>query len=198
VDLLEALNSLILDTAAVSGLIYDGMVRGPAWRLLDMGRRVERARNTASLLRNVFAGERHVDRATLRALLEVIDCRMTYRSRYMDQLRQNAVLDLCITDETCPRSIAFQIAALAEHVDALPGHEPHPLHTDEKRIVMAMLHSLRMVSGADLEAPASGPIMELLQSIEQRLKRFIELLTRKYLVHSGAPRQINPTLDSQA
>ncbi|MEQ1671024.1 MAG: circularly permuted type 2 ATP-grasp protein, partial [Hyphomicrobium sp.] len=49
VDVLEALNKLILNVAAVSGLIHDGMVRGPAWRLLDLGRRVERARHTAGM-----------------------------------------------------------------------------------------------------------------------------------------------------
>ncbi|HET6423350.1 MAG TPA: circularly permuted type 2 ATP-grasp protein, partial [Planctomycetaceae bacterium] len=123
VDVLEAVNDVILNAAAVSGLIHDGMVRGPAWRLLDMGRQLEGTRHTASLLRSLIPAEAMIERPVLKALLEVIDCRMTYRSRYFDNLQQNAVLDLCLTDDTCPRSLVVQLASLVEHVDALPGDD---------------------------------------------------------------------------
>lgn len=194
VDLLEAINKLILDTAAVSGLLHDGMVRGPAWRVLDIGRRIERVRNTAALLRTTLSSPEPVDRPILRALLEVIDCRMTYRSRYMDSLRQNAVLDLCITDETCPRSIAAQLVALVEHVDALPGNDPDLLRSDEKRTVMAAVNAVRMISAEQLEERPPQAIVELVSAVEGHLKRLSEVLSRKYLLHSGVPRQINVEL----
>jgi len=195
IDLLDAVNQVILDLAAVSGLIHDGMIRGPAWHVMDMGRRVERVRDTSSLLRSLLVQRTKLDRPVLRALLEVIDCRMTYRSRYMENVQQNAVLDLCLTDETCPRSIASQLIALAEHVDALPGEGKSLLRTEEKRIVMAAIHAVRMISSEQLEDPSTGYILQVLTEMEPNLKLLSEVLTNKYLLHSGVPRQINSELE---
>jgi len=194
VDILTAANHIILDLAAVSGLIHDGMVRSPAWRLLDIGRRVERARNIVSLLKSVMGKGTALDRPILRALLEVIDCRMTYRARYLDNLQQNAVLDLCITDETCPRSIAAQLVALVDHVDELPTDISSPLRSGEKREVMAAVHSVRMLPPEILAATDGKMILHVLTLIDDHLKALSELLTRKYLLHSGEPRQITTEL----
>lgn len=191
VDLLAAINHLILDLAAISGLIHDGMIRGPAWRVMDLGRRIERIQDTSRFLRSVLWGKQKVERSVLRAVLEVMDCRMTYRARYLDNVQQNAVLDLCITDETCPRSIAFQLSELAEHVDALPGHEQALLRTEEKRVVMAATHVVRMISAEQLAEGNSEVILGVLDRVEGQMKHLSDLLTRKYLLHSGIPRQFN-------
>ena len=53
------------------------------------------------------------------ALLELADSIMTYRSRYLTR-PVPPVLDLLVADDTNPRSVAFQLAALASHVDQLP------------------------------------------------------------------------------
>ena len=194
-DLLDAVNQVILDLSAVSGLIHDGMIRGPAWHVMDMGRRIERVRDTAGLLRSLFLHHGTLDRPVLRALLEVIDCRMTYRSRYLENVQQNAVLDLCLTDETCPRSMASLLIALSEHVDALPGEGQSLLRTEEKRIVMASVHAVRMISAQQLEDPEAKDILLLLAEIEPRMKQLSDELTRKYLLHSGVPHQINAELE---
>ncbi len=195
VDVLEAINDVILNVAAVSGLIHDGMVRGPAWRLLDLGRRIERTRNTAGLLRSIIPSEGNIQRPALKALLEVIDCRMTYRSRYFDNIQQNAVLDLCLTDETCPRSLVVQLSILSEHVDALPGDRHTLLRNEEKRIVMSMLHAIRMISAEQLERPPSEHLQDELLDIESQTQTLADVLTRKYLLHSGIPRQITLGLE---
>ena len=194
-DVLDSLNPLILDLAAVSGLIHDGMIRGPAWHVMDMGRRIERIRDTAQLLRSLMSHRGRLDRPQLRALLEVLDCRMTYRSRYMENVQQNAVLDLCLTDETCPRSIASQLIALVDHVDSLPGDGSTLLRTEEKRIVMASLHAVRMISHEHLEDPSATEILRILGEMELQMKQLADVLTNKYLLHSGDPRQINSELE---
>ena len=58
--------------------------------------------------------------AVLEAVLEVADSSMTYRRRYMSSLQTAAVLDLLLSDESNPRSLAFQLVALADDVDKLP------------------------------------------------------------------------------
>lgn len=195
VDVLEAVNQLILNLAAVSGLIHDGMVRGPAWRLLDLGRRIERARNTSTLLQSVMALDAKIERPVLKALLEVIDCRMTYRARYFDNVLQNAVLDLCLTDETCPRSLATQLTALAEHIDALPSHRETVLRNEETRAVAATVHVIRMISPAQLEEPPTEHLQGRLVELDHHLRVLSKIITRKYLLHSGIPRQITSGME---
>ncbi len=195
IDLLDALNQLILDLAAVSGLIHDGMVRGPAWHVLDMGRRIERSKHTSNLVRSMLAPRRKLERAELRALLEVIDCRMTYRSRYMENVQQNAVLDLCLTDETCPRSLVSQLISLALHVDALPSDGKSPLRSEEKRIAMDAVNSVRMISPEHLRDSRATEVLRLLTTMEPNMKHLADVLTNKYLLHSGAPRQITSDLE---
>jgi uncharacterized alpha-E superfamily protein len=190
VDILNAVNEIILDLAAVSGLIHDGMTRSPAWRLLDIGRRVERASDVASFLRSVLAMPEAIERPILKMVLEVVDCQMTYRARYLDNIQQNGVLDLCLTDETCPRSIASQVVILSEHVDALPRDAGDPLRTEEKRVVMAALHQVRMVSPEQLARPQTEELRDILMDVDQHMRSLLELLSRKYLLHSGRPRQI--------
>ena len=188
--LLARLNMLIVDLAAVSGLLEDGMIRGPAWRFLELGRRIELGRNVASLLRTVVSSGELQNRAVLRALLEVLDCRMTYRSRYLDNVQPNAVLDLFISDETNPRSLAFQAVAISEHVDALPQDHTSPLHTEEKRLAMAALHAVRMVTPQQLEAAQPDELQQLLLDVDGQFRSLTDLLQLRYLLHSGTPRQI--------
>lgn len=188
-DLQISINRLILDLAAVSGLIHDGMVRSPAWRVLDIGRRIERAKDVALMLDSILTAD-PPGVGTLKMLLEVIDCRMTYRSRYLEKIRSAAVFDLMLTDETCPRSVASQLVALAEHVDELPHDGADPLRTEEKRLVMATLHATRMMTQEELGDRHQGPVLDLARMLDKNLKILADKITRKYLLHSGTPRQI--------
>lgn len=189
-DLLATLNQVLVDLASVSGLIQDGMIRGPAWRFLDMGRRIERGRDTIGIVRSTLMTGQVADKAVLRALLEVLDCRMTYRSRYLDNVQQNAVLDLAVTDETNPHSVAFQALSVAEHVDALPHDVLSPLRTEEKRAAMAAVHALRMITPDQLAESPPASVESVLATLDQQFRTLAETLTRTYLLHSGTPRQI--------
>lgn len=189
-EVLLRINDVIVNQASVSGLIEDGMIRGPAWGFLDMGRRIERGRNTAALVRTAVSSGDIRRRPVLRLLLEILDCRMTYRSRYLDNLQPNAVLDLFITDETNPRSVAFQAACLAEHIDALPQDAASPLQTDEKRWVMAVGHTVQMVTPEQLAAADLSEVEQLLVRVDQQFRGVMGSLTMKYLIHAGATRQL--------
>lgn len=195
VDVLSSLNQLVVDLAAVSGLIHDGMIRGPAWRLLDIGRRIERARDVAKLVKCMLADDGFPEKSVLKSLLEVVDCRMTYRSRYLDNVQQNAVLDLCLTDETNPRSVVSQLVLLVEHVEALPQDFTSPLRTDEQRLVLAALHGIRQLTQEQLADPEPRIVNSVLEILDEQLRILADVLTRKYLLHSGTPRQINSEME---
>jgi uncharacterized alpha-E superfamily protein len=100
-------------------------VRGPAWRFLDIGRRLERA---LAVLGAIEAGlGRDVDMFTLQPLAETVlaanESLVTYRRRYRSDVVLDAVLDLLVGDETNPRGLAFQLDRLREHMAALAWAE---------------------------------------------------------------------------
>ncbi len=103
---------MILTLSAFSGWAWESMTRGPAWRFLDMGRRLERAHYTLSLLGNMLVPAESQENGILEAILEIGDSSMTYRNRYLNILQARAVLDLLLTDESNPRSVLFQLQAI--------------------------------------------------------------------------------------
>lgn len=184
-DVVSAASSLIGDTASISGLIADGMNRGPSWRFLEIGRSIERASATARLLMTADLRKANAGSALLKTLIEVLDVRMTYRFRYRDNLQRNAVLDLAITDETNPRSIAFQVDRLVQHVDRLPGLTAQPLRSTDMRLVMEAAHAVRMLTADDLSQVGLKNVLAALKTVEDAVLRLSDTLTSRYLVHSG-------------
>lgn len=118
-EALALLNALILDLAAFSGMEMENMTRGHGWRFLDIGRRLERAMNILTLVESGWTSHPS-DEAVLEPMLEIADSVMTYRRRYFAQPQWPATVDLLLADETNPRSLAFQIQALADHAANLP------------------------------------------------------------------------------
>ncbi len=124
--LLLRMDDMMTSLAAVAGLEQESMTRGPGWRFLDVGRRIERALHTLSVMRGVRVAEldrqdESVQSATLAVLLELGESVMTYRSRYLTSVQRTPVLELLLADETNPRALAFQLAALERHLTALPN-----------------------------------------------------------------------------
>jgi uncharacterized alpha-E superfamily protein len=197
-DLLVMLNQVVLDLTAFSGLVMESMTRAQGWRFLDIGRRMERSLHTMSLLANSLIDAEHDDSSVLEALLEVGDSLMTYRSRYLANFQQAPVLDLLLTDESNPRSLAYQLAALHEHVENLPRDRSQPMRGPEQRIVMSALHSVRMVDVqtlCELESDGRRTHLErFLMRLAQQLPKLTDVIAHKYLIHTGPPRQLSEIL----
>ena len=193
-DLQAMTNELITDLAAFSGIVMESMTRTQAFRFLELGRRVERSWQVISLVKNCFIPLPETQGPIIETVLEVADSLMTYRSRYLSNLQLAAVLDLLLTDETNPRSLSYQFAQLAEHVEQLPREETQPGYTIEQREAMSLLHSIRMV---DIQVVAevhglgeSQQLKRLLDNFESKLPRLSEAISHRYLVHAGPAHQL--------
>jgi uncharacterized circularly permuted ATP-grasp superfamily protein/uncharacterized alpha-E superfamily protein len=202
-DVLSHLDTLIFDLSAFAGLGMESMTRGPGWRFLDMGRRIERATAAIQLLGGTIAAPRPVvyhdggrsDSQRLEEmLLEIADSSMTYRNRYPGVLEAAPLIDLLVIDETNPRSIGFQFAALADHVAALPDDDSSPVLSGERRAVMAAVGQLRLADVERLAAVddrgARGELAALLGRLDALIREFSDAVTHRYLVHSAPRRQL--------
>jgi uncharacterized alpha-E superfamily protein len=84
-----------------------------------MGRRLERGVNLVANVRAMLLTDPNT--TALAPLLEYTDSTMTYRRRYLARPELPTTLALLITDESNPRSLAFQFRALGRHIKELPG-----------------------------------------------------------------------------
>jgi len=60
---------------------------------------------------------------------------------------------------------------------------------------MSAVHAVRMIASEHLEDPSTEHILKVLTELEPQLKQLSDVLTNKYLLHSGVPRQINSDLE---
>ena len=166
-EALAQLNALIADLAAFSGMEMENMTRGHGWRLLDLGRRLERGINVVTLLQAALTLNSH-GVAALDPVLEITDSVMTYRRRYFAEPQWPGVLDLLLADDSNPRSLAFQADALAEHASHLP-RDTAPNGFEGPTSQIAALRDL--LHKHDWQAFANSPRKELEQNAAQLLNR---------------------------
>ncbi|MEM1213191.1 MAG: circularly permuted type 2 ATP-grasp protein [Planctomycetota bacterium] len=199
---LDVLDQLVIPLAAFAGLGNESMTHGHGWRFLDLGRRVERAQVSTTLLHALALEPDDNQTAVLDALLTVSRTRMTYRSRYRIGVSALPVIDLLLQDETNPRSVAFQLARAETHIAALPKDAAEGQRTDDERMVLAMLASLRLADLDELvdvdEAGRRTTLARLLESLDDRLPEFSDLLSRRYLTHVQAGQRLTALADLPA
>lgn len=199
-SLLDALDALLLNLAAFTGLVMESMTRTPAWRFLDLGRRLERALQTATLVRSMLRDGAGSDPNVLEAVVETADSLMTYRSRYLSRMQLAPVLDLLLTDETNPRSLAFQLVACGTHVEQLCRDAASPDYPPEQRLAMSLLHTARMADAAALArqyaAGDSRELLDLFREVEFKLPQLSDAIAHKYLIHGGPTRLLSEIVPS--
>jgi uncharacterized alpha-E superfamily protein len=118
----ESLEQVLVSLAGLAGLAQESTVRGPAWRMLDLGRRTERA---LAVLGTVEAAlgivtTRDAFQAVGETLLAGHESLNAYRRMYRTDVELDALVDLLVADDTNPRSVAFQLDRIVEHLVSLP------------------------------------------------------------------------------
>ena len=188
--MLELLDEGIRALNAFSGTEAENMTRNFAWRFLELGRRIERARQLTEFTRAlVCAGPEPENDGSLRLLLELGDSFMTYRSRYLMTPLTAPVLDLLLLDETNPRGIAFQLAKLDAHFELLPSEGPH--RSPGQRLILKLLTSVRLAEVEELcqhnEDGKLERLETLLDALIDGLPQLSDLIGRSYFAHAEMP-----------
>jgi uncharacterized circularly permuted ATP-grasp superfamily protein/uncharacterized alpha-E superfamily protein len=162
--------------SALAGLAAENMGRTAGWRFHDLGRRIERAIQVCRLLRNFAGNEASADDLT--TLLDLTDSQISYRSRYMTGIALVPVRDLVALDPYNPRSVAFQVLTIREHLKLLPS-----LGDDG----MAEQHEVLAIelSAAIATAKAESLGAEGVMGIESRLLTLSEAIGRRFFLQGS-------------
>jgi len=185
-DQIDLIDNGLSVIATFNGLSHENMNRNAGWSFLDMGRRVARALNVCRMSNTTFAadGAGEEDTGSLLFALEVADSFMTYRSRYCLEPTTPLVLDLLVMDETNPRSLAFQVAQLLQHISSLPSLGGGRDGGELQRMVVAMQSEVRLADIMQLDwrdARGRRPMLaSLLEKQSTRVQELTGAVTRRY------------------
>jgi uncharacterized alpha-E superfamily protein len=140
----EMLDRVVMRLTSFSGSAMEAMTRGHGWRLLDIGRRLERALQITGLLQSGLVKPPADERARLELLLGAADSSITYRSRYLTSLQADLVIDLLLVDDANPRAVAFQLQRLREHISLLPQNPSTIRRSPETRLITDALAAVEL------------------------------------------------------
>jgi uncharacterized circularly permuted ATP-grasp superfamily protein/uncharacterized alpha-E superfamily protein len=162
------------ELASFAGLAQENMNRAAGWRFLEMGRRAERAINTVRFARQFAYDEAGGE--DLDVLLTLVDCQITYRSRYLVGPLLAPVRDLVVLDPYNPRSVAFQVFALNDHIASLPSLKEGGLIERPRRLAVGLQAMLTTTEAAALDTKS-------LFALEQELLTLADAIGSHYFPH---------------
>lgn len=176
--MLDRAGSLQRRYAALSGLSAEHMSRTAAWRFHDLGRRLERAQTVTRAVRAFGMAQASLD--DLSTLLDLADSQISYRQRYLTGIARVPVVDLIALDPGNPRSLAFQICRICEHLAALPVLEDDGMEEPQQAQATVLTAIVSIATAATLDADVLG-------DVERRLFQLSEAIARRYFLHGAEP-----------
>ena len=192
----ELMDRQITTLSAFSGLSMENMTRGNGWLFLDIGRRMERAMLIISILRNVLSAHHRdgVEAQLIESLLDTSDNTICYRQHYRSYFELSAFLELLLLDVSNPRSLAFQIDCLKNHVAKLPSSRKGQRFSAEERLMLEASSMIDLLNLSDLMVVSSDGIRE---NLDQQLSRLYYLLntlsetiTGEFFRHDSSPQPL--------
>jgi len=113
--------------AAITGAQTDRMTRDDGWRLLSIGRHIERLGFLSSaLMRGLDTGSLHTD-GGFDAMVELFDSAITFHAQFQQSRDMAALVDLLVIDRDNPRSISWIAHTLRGRLARLAGSDPNQL-----------------------------------------------------------------------
>lgn len=204
VQLLLRLDEFVTLTNALWGIIEESIPREAGWRFLEIGKRLERAIHLIAIVRgapgSVAADAHHVDESRmLNAILALTGVRAPSGLRPDWMPDRAAVLNAALAQKGDPRGLRFQLAALSDHLAALPqptgvGVAGQGMVAGAREIVDA---ARAMVQGSIYHAAQSSgqsrhgagspdPMRDAFARLDGLLAEVSSLLAQAYFAHAFA------------
>lgn len=198
----ESLDSLVTSLLALSGLNHESMLRGLDWTFQEIGRRTERALQTATLLRSSLTKPLPAtsQQQILESVLLSVEALISFRRRYRNRARVAYGLDLLMIDGTNPRSLLYQVEQLRKYIKELPRNETTSAGlSPEHKIIIKSLNDIQL---ADLEELAKinektqsrHALEQLMTELLDQLEQFTVLISDKYFDHTAGPQSLTEAI----
>ncbi|WP_191600794.1 circularly permuted type 2 ATP-grasp protein [Marinomonas algicola] len=198
----ESLDNLVTSLLALSGLNHESMLRGIDWKFQEIGRRTERAIQTATLLRSTLTDSLSQlnQQQVLESVLLSVEALISFRRRYRTQVEVEYGLDLLMLDETNPRSLFYQIDQLRLLVSDLPRSKTSLREMSaEVRIIIRSLNDIQLsnLETLSIVEPVTNQrenLNHLMMELQENLELFTSKISDKYFDHkTSGPQKLVST-----
>lgn len=185
-QVLKALEHLSMQLGAISGAQGDRMTRDEAWRLVFIGRHIERLGTLALFLEVAERSGALESRSGFDLLLHLFDSTLTYRSLFPGRTDVAALVDLLVLEPTNPRGLYGVLDRLRDKLAQLPTGA-----TGQARVPLAeMLPPLdalpsRMLLCERNHEGRHARLAALCDQLGARMAKVSEEIGGRYFSHAG-------------
>ena len=187
-EALRALDGASAFLAAMTGAQTDRMMRDDGWRLLSIGRHIERLNTLASALMLGFETGAAQDDSGFAAIVALFDSTITFHAQYQQRRDIVALLDLLVLDRDNPRSIAWVTQTLRARLAKLEGTDP-----GQKAALAMNLPDPGSWTLADLYGASDSTAPQTHERLQRQLERcavsaleLSDLISRRYFSHAAS------------
>ena len=148
-DALHALAQLSRTLAAITGAQQDRMWRDDGWRLMIMGRQIERLSWLSEALSRGFYTNAVHDAAGHGVVLDLFDSTISFHARYQRSRSMAALIEHVVLNHQNPRSLSWVVQRLRGQLVRLHANDPHPLEDLSQRVRCPVPDDLPMLCESD-------------------------------------------------
>ena len=182
--------------SAITGAQTDRMTRDDGWRLLSIGRHIERLCFLAASLARGLETAAVQSEPGFDAMLALFDSTITFHAQFQQSRDIAALIDLLVLDRDNPRSLAWVAQTLRGRLAKLAGSEPNELSELSLRVPDSRTWDLdRLCVVGDAALDDRGNVQNLL-ALRELLDLCVgtsfevsEIISATYFTHSGEARQ---------
>ena len=174
--------------SAITGAQTDRMTRDDGWRLLSIGRQIERLGFLSSSLSRGFETGTLLTEGGFEAMVALFDSTTPFRAQFQQSNEIAALVDLLVLDRDNPRSLGWVAQTLRGRLAKLAGSDPQQLSELALRVPDPQSWSLEALCepGADAAYPQ---LQDVLRQCAQAAFDVSEDVSQLYFTHSDEARQ---------
>lgn len=182
-EAIRVLESLSVATAAMTGAQTDRMTRDDGWRLLSIGRHLERLGFLADSMGAAFDTGAMQDSDGYEALVALFDSTITFHAQYQRRHDLPPLLDLLVIDRDNPRSLGWVTQTLRGRLARLAGSAAGELPAMALELPDPSTWDLETLSARDAKGEPAA-LLELLQGCADAAYRLSDALAARYFEHA--------------
>ena len=190
-DALRVLGASSDALAAITGAQTDRMTRDDGWRLLSIGRHIERLGFLAASLQCGLESASVHSSGGFDALLSLFDSSITFRAQYQQSHDLAALIELLVLDPDNPRSLSWVAHTLRGRLSKLAGCGREQLSALAQSVPDLTRCSLERLCAESATLPSSGVGMDRFAALNEVLTQCVvaarsvsEQISTTYFTHS--------------
>lgn len=190
-DARETLDRLVLALSGLAGFALDDMTQDDGWRMLVLGRRLERIQFLATLFSSRLATAAMPSRTELEWWLDITGSTIAYRTRNLERARLAPVMQLLMRDAQNPRGLCFQCSEVHHLVAQLATSGIAPDESFGRALASLEEMDLGVLEGAGYTAIAARQeFARRLLALAEAATQLSDRLSMRHFSHTDSDLQV--------